>query len=255
MDNQLVTVSEIQSMANAMGKSGLFGKTPEQFFGLMLLAQAQGRHPALVATEYDIIQGKPAINSKSALAKFQQAGGSINWIERTDSICSAKFYHAQGGELTITWTMERAKQAQLTGKDNWKKFPCQMLSARVVSEGVRAVFPACLDGLYTSEEVADFDPPKWQKQEPVVTESKEVPTLEDSVFKMLSFMDSQGISEDQVLAKLERYEISQITDDDLAFIRQLIQSSKDLRTPISLQFPEIEKQDQPNNYDNNEENI
>ena len=32
-----------------------------------------------------------------------------------------------------------------------------MLSARVVAEGVRAVFPACLNGVYLAEEVADFD--------------------------------------------------------------------------------------------------
>ena len=32
-----------------------------------------------------------------------------------------------------------------------------MLSARCVSEGVRALYPACLCGMYTPEEVADFD--------------------------------------------------------------------------------------------------
>jgi len=61
-----------------------------------------------------------------------------------------------GGELTVTWDMKRATQAGLTGKDNWKKYPAQMLSARVVAEGVRAVFPACLSGMYTSEEVQDM---------------------------------------------------------------------------------------------------
>lgn len=35
-----------------------------------------------------------------------------------------------------------------------------MLSSRVVAEGVRAIFPACLSGMYTTEEVQDFDAPR-----------------------------------------------------------------------------------------------
>lgn len=150
-------MAEVHAMARAIAGSGLFGvKTPDQAFALMLIAQAEGRHPATVAQEYDIIQGRPALKSQAALARFQAAGGSIRWTERTDVACEAEFVHPQGGKLSIRWTMERAQAAQLTGKDNWRKFPAQMLSARVVSEGVRAVFPACLSGLYLAEEVQDF---------------------------------------------------------------------------------------------------
>ena len=52
-----------------------------------------------------------------------------------------------------------------------------MLSARVVAEGVRAVFPACLCGVYLAEEVADFDSkPRYAKEaETIVLEdSKEI---------------------------------------------------------------------------------
>ncbi len=68
--------------------------------------------------------------------------------------------HEQAGELTITWNMERAKQAGLNlNKQNWKQYPRQMLAARCIAEGVRALYPACLDGLYLVEEVQDFDKP------------------------------------------------------------------------------------------------
>jgi hypothetical protein len=123
----------------------------------MLVAQSEGRHPASVASEFDIIQGRPALKSQAALARFQAAGGKIQWTSRGPSKCSAKFAHAQGGELEITWTMERANAAGLTGKATWRQYPDQMLSARVVAEGVRAVFPACLNGVYLAEEVQDFD--------------------------------------------------------------------------------------------------
>lgn len=53
---------------------------------------------------------------------------------------------------------------------------------------------------------------------------------------MLNFMHGAGVSEEQVLAKLDKYSVAQITDDDMGFLRQIIQSSKDLKTPIALQF-------------------
>jgi len=153
----VVSITDMEKMAGYVVKSGLFGaKTHDQAMALMLVAQSEGIHPMKACQEYDIIQGKPAINSRSALSRFQASGGKIRWTKRTDEECSAVFSHPQGGELEIVWTMKRASQAGLTGKDNWKKMPCQMLSARVAAEGVRAVFPACLSGLYTVEEVQDF---------------------------------------------------------------------------------------------------
>jgi hypothetical protein len=56
--------------------------------------------------------------------------------------------------------MARAKAAGLGGKDNWRSYPRQMLRARVISEGVRATFPAVLNGMYTPEEVGEFDAPR-----------------------------------------------------------------------------------------------
>ena len=172
-------VADMRTMADAMGKSGMFGKSPEQLFSLMLIAQAEGKHPAIAAQEWDIIQGKPALNSRSALARFQNAGGKINWLGRTDTKATAVFSHPSGGELTVSWDMKRAQQAQLSGKDNWKKYPAQMLSARVIAEGVRAVLPACLSGFYLNEEVQDFDKPKSAPRN--VTESAPVEVVPDII--------------------------------------------------------------------------
>lgn len=189
--NELIPYSDLEKMSLVMGKTKMFGKSPEELLPLMLIAQAEGKHPAIAAQEYDIIQGRPAINSKSALARFQSAGGSISWVTRTDQKASATLSHPQGGSLTVEWTMQRAAQAGLTGKDNWKKYPAQMLSARVVAEGVRAVFPACLSGMYTVEEVEDFEPrsPKNVTQirtrpldlsSTVQSDSEPVATVEDA---------------------------------------------------------------------------
>ncbi len=161
MSNQLtvqpVSVSDMERMATSIAKSGLFGmKTVDQALALMVVAAAEGKHPGSVAAEYHIIQGKASLKADAMLARFQQAGGKVEWHDHTDSKVSATFSHAQGGSLRIDWDLARAKAAGLGGKDNWAKYPRQMLRARVISEGVRAVFPAVLQGMYTPEEVVDF---------------------------------------------------------------------------------------------------
>lgn len=214
--NQITTtreypIQEVERMALAIAGCGLFGvKTPDQAFALMLIAQAEGRHPATVAQDYDIIQGRPALKSQSALARFQAAGGRIQWTERGPTACAAEFSHPQGGTLTIRWTMERAQAAQLTGKDNWRKFPDQMLSARVVAEGVRAVFPACLNGVYLAEEVADFDAPRAPlrteavivTEEPKPAKAKALYIKPEKARELISRAADAGFAEDQIRAAL-----------------------------------------------------
>ncbi len=181
MSNALmIPYSDLEKMAVAIGKGKLFGKSPDELLPLMLIAQAEGKHPAIVAQEYDIIQGKPALNARSAQARFQDAGGTIAWIKRTDQEASAEFFHPKGGKLVVTWTMDRANKAGLTGKDNWKKYPAQMLSSRVISEGVRAVLPGCMSGFYTSDEVADFAPATTvQQRETVIATGSHITLVED----------------------------------------------------------------------------
>ena len=155
--SQLITVDQIQTMANAVVKSQLFGmKTVEQATALMLIAQAEGYHPALAARDYHIIQGRPTLKAETMMARFQQQGGKVDWKTLTDEEVTATFSHPSGGSATITWTFEQARKAGLTGKDNWKHYPRAMLRARVVSEGIRTVFPGVVLGVYTPEEVQDI---------------------------------------------------------------------------------------------------
>ena len=90
----------------------------------------------------------------------------VEWEELTDEVVSAYFSHptACPKPIKVEWTMERAKNAQLTGKDNWRKYPRQMLKARVISEGVRMTYPGVAVGLYTPEEVEQFDDDRTQSR-------------------------------------------------------------------------------------------
>lgn len=155
----IIPVKDVQVMAMAIAKSGLFGlKTSDQALALMLIAQAEGLHPAIAARDYHIIQGRPALKADAMLSRYLESGGKVQWHDYTDSKVSATFSHPAGGTIKIDWDMPRAKRAGLGEKDIWKKYPRQMLRARVLSEGIRATNPGCNQGFYTPEEVQDFEP-------------------------------------------------------------------------------------------------
>jgi len=153
-------LNDMMKMAEAVARSGLFGmKNPDQALALMLVAQSENMHPATVTQDYDIIQGKACRKTHSVMARFQQMGGRVEWHELTDQVADATFSHPAGGSLRISWTIEQAKKANLTGKDNWKNYPRAMLRARVIAEGVRAVYPAAIGGMMVAEEAQDAPPP------------------------------------------------------------------------------------------------
>jgi len=162
---QPMALGDIERMGDVLSRSKMFGfKTAEEAVALMLMAQAEGNHPAKAAQEYHVIQGRPALKADAMLARFQAAGGVVEWEEMSDTEVSAYFSHptACPKPVKVDWTMERAKNARLTGKDNWSKYPRQMLKARVISEGVRMTYPGVAVGLYTPEEVMQFDDDREQ---------------------------------------------------------------------------------------------
>lgn len=162
--SNIVPITDIQTMAEVASSSKMFGfKNKDEAMAIMLLCQAENLHPAVAMRDYHVIQGRPALKADAMLARFQQAGGSVQWKEYTDEVVTGVFSHPQGGNLEVTWTLAKAKAIGIANKDNWRNYPRAMLRARVVSEGIRSVYPGCVVGVYTPEEVQDFSPaPKTQ---------------------------------------------------------------------------------------------
>ena len=152
--SNIVPYQDMRQMADAMAKSKLFGmKTPDEVIALMLVAQANGQHPAAAARDYDIIQGRPSKKAEAMLRDFIAAGGSVQWHRLDNECAEATFSHPHGGTVRIDWDMRRAKEAGLGGKEMYRKFPRQMLRSRCISEGVRTVYPVATGGMYAPEEV------------------------------------------------------------------------------------------------------
>jgi len=163
MLRQVATMDDMGKMAQALVKSKLFGfETIEQAMSIMLIAQAEGRSPALAARDYHVIKGRPALKADAMLARFQQEGGVVQWDEYTDAKVTGAFSHPKScpKPVSVTWTIDMAKRIGLATRDNWRNYPRAMLRARVISEGVRTAYPGIAVGLYTVEEVHDLAPEK-----------------------------------------------------------------------------------------------
>lgn len=183
MSNALTTTNpaQLQIMAKAVTESGLFGlKNQNQAFTLMLIAEAEGI-PAIKAVQiYSIINGMPTLKSTEVQSRFQKSGGKLQWIETTEKKAVCKMSHPEGGEYVSEFTIEMAKQMGLSEKDNWVKMPKQMLMARAITAGVRALYPSCLNNMYSDIEANDMP-----KEDIIETEIEdETPKQSISLLKM-----------------------------------------------------------------------
>lgn len=153
-------LAAIKTLGGAIFKSGIFGlDKPEQGEVLAMQCLAERKSPLELARTYHFIQGQLAIRSDALLAKFHQAGGSVTWQKRTDSEVEATFKRGTS-YANIVATMDEyiangtaTKADGKTLKDNWRKWPRRMLTARAISEGVRLVAPECCFGVYVAEEI------------------------------------------------------------------------------------------------------
>lgn len=152
----IVPFAELQQISKAISPQLFSLKNDVEVFTLMMMGQADGIHPITALRRYHIISGKPAMKAEAMLACYLEAGGKVKWLQRTDEVVEAQFYESaeDANPVTIKWDKARVTKAKLGG--NHLTYPCQMMTARVISEGVRLKKPQIVIGIYTPEEVSTF---------------------------------------------------------------------------------------------------
>jgi hypothetical protein len=139
-------------------------------FTLMLICESEGLHPAQALKRYHIIDNRPSMRADAMHAEFLRVGGLVRWDQSDAQVCSARFIHSilapePGFSVTVTLqelidsgvatTYDKEKKQAIL-KTNYRQRPRSMLRARCISEGVRAVCPGVVAGIYTPEEASDF---------------------------------------------------------------------------------------------------
>ena len=130
---------------------------PDAALAVMVYGHELGLRPMTSLREVFIIEGTPSCSAKLMRSLILRAGHSLVFREVASDRCVVHGTRADGrAEAVVTWTIEDARTAGLTGKDVWKKYPRAMLAARATSELARLVFPDVTVG-YTPEELQRVD--------------------------------------------------------------------------------------------------
>lgn len=139
---------------------------PDQVLACLAYGEEISLGPMQALQSIDVIQGKPTLKPEAMRALILGAGHSLVRVESTDESCTFRGKRRDNGdEETVTFTIEQARRLGLTDKDNWRKQPKAMLTARCTGEIARSLFPDVIRGAsYTPEEMGDDTP---HEDEPV----------------------------------------------------------------------------------------
>ncbi|MFA6213462.1 MAG: hypothetical protein WC714_28755 [Candidatus Obscuribacterales bacterium] len=183
------TMDDAERAANAMAKSGFFADTKQaaQAIVKILAGQELGFGPFASMTGVNIIQNKPVL-AANLLAAAVKRTGKYNYriVKHDETECDISFLE-DGKEVGRSkFTMDDAKAAGVATKDNWKKYPRNMLFARAISNGQKWFAPDVFNGatVYTPDElgaVVDEDGQVVSVQESEMTEAQIASKLQKAI--------------------------------------------------------------------------
>lgn len=102
-----------------------------------------------------VINGKPGIETRTAVALLMRHGYTIRTVETSDTSVTVEGIAPDGHVEQSTWDIERAKTAGYTSNKLYERIPQQMLYAKAAMEVARKIAPHVLMGIaYSSEELA-----------------------------------------------------------------------------------------------------
>ena len=154
----------LDKLGETFAASGFFGAvTKSTATAALINCFIEGLSPVEYKAKYHTMNdGTTSIKSDYIQREFHRLGGAWKFNEWTPEVCDITFTY-RGSELRGRVTFDEFKQngvaigknGQL--KDNWRKFPREMLKARCLATYIRAICPEALEGQYTQEETMDFN--------------------------------------------------------------------------------------------------
>ena len=133
---------------------------PAETAACILAGREIGIGPMESLQKIHVVDGRPTMSAELMRSLVLRAGHEIRYGTLTDDTVVCEGRRAGSDSWTsVKWTMKDAARVGLAGKDVWKKYPRQMLTARATAELCRLLFPDALGGItLTAEEVADESP-------------------------------------------------------------------------------------------------
>lgn len=249
-------VQAVKFFGQAISKSGMFGVTGDKQ-GEVLAWECLVRRqaPLTLAETYHVIHGRLSMKADKMLANFNDAGGKHKIIDRNPDLAAVQLtmdgdtrtfsmswvdaqsepfiYNGKESDVVKLLLGSDSDRAKLKIKDKYStpRARMQMLWARVISDGVRAIFPSANSGRYTPEEIDDDDlPPVSPASRSQVVESEVVTETETAAVADENAVEGQDAEATQ----------SQTSPDGFATGAQSVQLN-DLYAALALSADQIEK--------------
>lgn len=156
---------------------------PQNVLLAVEFGRSLGLDPITAINMTHVVQGKPTASAQLVGALVRRAGHTLR-VRGDNQSATCKIIRSDDPEFefSVTWTMDRAKNAGLLSNSTWKSYPEAMLKARAITECARDACPEVLAGIsYTAEEVGG--PPEVveaQTTQPEVTLEPEPTDVHDA---------------------------------------------------------------------------
>ncbi len=234
-------IGEGYDLAKLLVASGLMPRgvsRPEAAFAII----AAGRELGLTAMQslrsIHIIEGKPTLSADLVAALCKSRPDVCKYfrlVESTDKV--ARYETLRTGEpapTTMSFSIEDAQRAGVTGKDNWKKYPAAMLRARCITALARAVYPDLAMGVYDPDEVAqevvNAGPAEVVRPAPPPPASKAEPDTATwtKLCDRLDAAETVSAINSVVAASTRAHKAGAITDGQLATMKTAVGRKREL---------------------------
>lgn len=156
------TFQQAAKTAEILMESRLFPQfqSPQAVLAVVMTGRSMGIDAVASLRGFNIIKGKVSPTSQMliGLVKRSPTCQYFRLVNTTPE--QATWETMRRGEpepTSLTYTIEDANQAGLTGNDNWRKRPKTMLRWRCSTELARAVYPDITAGLYTQDDASEMD--------------------------------------------------------------------------------------------------
>ena len=153
------SIDDARGLSKWLHESRMFNDygTPQAVMSTILLGRELGMPTMAALRSVHVIKGRHSLSADLMVALVLRSGLAERFDMVATTATEATFETQRKGSkpVTLTFTMEDAERAKLTGGENWKKYPAPMLRARCKSDLARLVYPDLLAGLYTPDELRD----------------------------------------------------------------------------------------------------
>lgn len=135
--------------------------TAEQALFLILKGYELGITPLQSLAEIHLINGKPGLSVQLMIGLANRSGMllHLDMPDATDAYAAKKATvtgvrrDRPDSPVSMTFSMDDAKAANLLGNPIWQRYPGQMLVNRAMSMVLRRLIPEALSGMYLAEEL------------------------------------------------------------------------------------------------------